>query len=88
MKLFRTGSPGSPAGLIASAVGKAVQMAVIGGAMLAGGAAGAGAAGAGGAGGAAKGSSAAQNAMKAAKGNSSGSAVEDTGKAIDKNMDA
>lgn len=88
MKLFRTGSPGSPAGLIASAVGKAVQMAVVGGAMLAGGAAGAGAAGAGGAGGAAKGSSVAQNAMKAAKGNSSGSAVEDTGKTIDKNMDA
>ena len=88
MKLFRTGSPGSPAGLIASAVGKAVHMAVVGGAMLAGGAAGAGAAGAGGAGGAAKGSSAAQNAMKAANGNSSGSALEDTGKTIDKNMDA
>ena len=88
MKLFRTGSPGSPAGLIASAVGKAVQMAVIGGAMLTGGAAGAGGAGAGGAGGAAKGSSAAQNAMKAAKGNSSDSAVGDAGKTIDKNMDA
>ena len=35
-----------------------------------------------------KGSSAAQTASKAAKATSSGSAVEDTGKTIDKNMDA
>ena len=89
MKLFRTGSPGSPAGLIASAVGKAVQMAVVGGAMLTGGAAaGAGGGAAGGAAKAGKGSSAAQTASKAAKATSSDSAVEDAGKTIDKNMDA
>lgn len=35
MKLFRTGSPGSPVGLMAAAVGKAVNAAVVGGSMLA-----------------------------------------------------
>ena len=35
MKLFRTGSPGSPVGLMATAVGKAVNAAVVGGSMLA-----------------------------------------------------
>ena len=92
MKLFRSGSPGSPAGIIASAIGKAVHAAVLGGAVLASGgtAAAAGGAGGGGAAAGAKGSSEAQGAAKAAKGSSdsSGSTVEDTGKAIDKNMDA
>ena len=92
MKLFRSGSPGSPAGIIASAIGKAVHAAVIGGAVLASGgtAAAAGGAGSSGSAAGAKGSSEAQSAAKAAKGtsDSSGSTVEDTGKAIDKNMDA
>lgn len=35
MKLFHTGSPGSPVGLMATAVGKAVNAAVVGGSMLA-----------------------------------------------------
>ena len=35
MKLFRTGSPGSPVGLMATAIGKAVNVAVVGGSMLA-----------------------------------------------------
>ena len=35
MKLFRTGSPGSPVGLIAGAIGKAVNAAIVGGAMVA-----------------------------------------------------
>ena len=35
MKLFRSGSPGSPVGLMAMAVGKAVNAAVVGGSMLA-----------------------------------------------------
>lgn len=35
MKLFRTGSPGSPVGLMATAIGKAVNAAVVGGRMLA-----------------------------------------------------
>ena len=35
MKLFRTGSPGSPVGLMAMAVGKAFNAAVVGGSMLA-----------------------------------------------------
>ena len=35
MKLFRTGSPGSPVGLMAMAVGKALNAAVVGGSMLA-----------------------------------------------------
>ena len=84
MKLFRSGSPGSPAGFIASAIGKAIHAAVIGGAVLATG--GTASSGAGGAStGSAKGNTAAQGAAKAAKG-SSDSAVEDAGKEIDKNM--
>ena len=35
MKLFRSGTPGSPAGLIASMIGKAVNTAIVGGAMIA-----------------------------------------------------
>lgn len=35
MKLFRTGSPGSPVGLMAAAIGKAFNAAVVGGAMCA-----------------------------------------------------
>ena len=35
MKLFRSGSPGSPVGLMATAIGKAVNAAVVGGSMLA-----------------------------------------------------
>lgn len=35
MKLFRTGSPGSPVGLMTTAIGKAVNAAVVGGSMLA-----------------------------------------------------
>lgn len=35
MKLFRTGSPGSPVGLMATAIGKAFNAAVVGGSMLA-----------------------------------------------------
>lgn len=35
MKLFRTGSPGSPVGLMAAAIGKAFNAAVVGGSMLA-----------------------------------------------------
>ena len=35
MKVFRTGSPGSPVGLMATAIGKAVNAAVVGGSMLA-----------------------------------------------------
>lgn len=35
MKLFRTGSPGSPVGLMATAIRKAVNAAVVGGSMLA-----------------------------------------------------
>ena len=35
MKLFRTGSPGSPVGLMATVIGKAVNAAVVGGSMLA-----------------------------------------------------
>ena len=93
MKLFRSGSPGSPAGIIASAIGKAVHAAVIGGAVLASGgtaAAAGGGAGAGGSAAGAKGSSEAQSAAKAAKGtsDSSESTVKDTGKIIDKHMDA
>lgn len=88
MKLFRSGSPGSPAGFIASAIGKAIHTAIIGGAVLASGGTAAAAGGGGAAGGAASGSqgkSPAQGATQAAK-NFSDSAVEDTGKEIDKNM--
>lgn len=62
MKLFRTGSPGSPVGLMATAVGKAVNAAVVGGSMLATAGTAAPAAGA-----VAGGSSAAAGAANAAK---------------------
>ena len=62
MKLFRTGSPGSPVGLMAAAIGKAVNAAVVGGSMLATAGTAAPAAGA-----VAGGSSAATGAANAAK---------------------
>lgn len=62
MKLFRTGSPGSPVGLMAMAVGKAFNAAVVGGSMLATAGTAAPAAGA-----VAGGSSAATGATNAAK---------------------
>lgn len=62
MKLFRTGSPGSPVGLMAMAVGKAFNAAVVGGSMLATAGTAASAAGA-----VAGGSSAATGAANAAK---------------------
>ena len=62
MKLFRTGSPGSPVGLMATAIGKAVNVAVVGGSMLATAGTAAPAAGA-----VAGGSSAATGAANAAK---------------------
>ena len=62
MKLFRTGSPGSPVGLMAMAVGKAFNAAVVGGSMLATAGTAAPAAGA-----VTGGSSAATGAAKAAK---------------------
>lgn len=85
MKLFKAGSPGSPAGLIASAIGKAVHTAVIGGAVLATGGAAAPAA----AGGSAGGNTAAQTAVKAAKGagESASDGVSKTGQEIDKNAE-
>ena len=62
MKLFRTGSPGSPVGLMATAVGKAVNAAVVGGTMCAAAGTAAPAAGA-----VTGGSSAATGAVNAAK---------------------
>ena len=62
MKLFRTGSPGSPVGLMTTAIGKAVNAAVVGGSMLATAGTAAPAAGA-----VAGGSSAATGAANAAK---------------------
>lgn len=66
MKLFRSGTPGSPAGLIASMIGKAVNTAIVGGAMIATAGAAAPAAGAAGAAGSSSGT-AAQAAKNAAK---------------------
>ena len=66
MKLFRSGTPGSPAGLIASMIGKAVNTAIVGGAMIATAGAAAPAAGAAGASGSSSGT-AAQAAKNAAK---------------------
>lgn len=62
MKLFRTGSPGSPVGLMAATIGKAFNAAVVGGSMLATAGTAAPAAGA-----VAGGSSAAAGAANAAK---------------------
>ena len=64
MKLFRTGSPGSPVGLIAGTIGKAVNAAIVGGAMVA--TAGTAAPAAGAAAGGASGTSGALNAVKGA----------------------
>lgn len=62
MKLFRTGSPGSPVGLMAAAIGKAFNAAVVGGTMCAAAGTAAPAAGA-----VTGGSSAATGAVNAAK---------------------
>ena len=89
MKLFRTGSPGSPVGLMATAVGKAVNAAVVGGSMLATAGTAAPAAGA-----VAGGSSAATGAANAAKSaakatqSGSGSAAKGLNKAAQEIDDA
>lgn len=72
MKLFRTGSPGSPVGLMAAAIGKAVNAAVVGGSMLATAGTAAPAAGAV-AGGSSAATGAANTAKSAAKATQSGS---------------
>lgn len=76
MKLFRTGSPGSPVGLMAMAVGKALNAAVVGGSMLASAGAAAPAAGAvtGGSSAAAGAANAAQSAAKATQAGSDSAA--------------
>ena len=68
MKLFRTGSPGSPVGLIAGAIGKAVNAAIVGGAMVATAGTAAPAAAAPAAGAAAGGASGTSGALNAVKG--------------------
>lgn len=89
MKLFRTGSPGSPVGLMATAIGKAVNVAVVGGSMLATAGTAAPAAGA-----VAGGSSAATGAANAAKSaakatqSGSGSAAKGLNKAAQEIDDA
>lgn len=89
MKLFRTGSPGSPVGLMATAIGKAVNAAVVGGSMLATAGTAAPAAGA-----VAGGSSAATGAANAAKSaakatqSGSGSAAKGLNKAAQEIDDA
>ena len=89
MKLFRTGSPGSPVGLMAMAVGKAFNAAVVGGSMLATAGTAAPAAGA-----VAGGSSAATGAANAAKSaakatqSGSGSAAKGLNKAAQEIDDA
>lgn len=76
MKLFRTGSPGSPVGLMAMAVGKALNAAVVGGSMLASAGAAAPAAGAvtGGSSAATGAANAAQSAAKATQAGSDSAA--------------
>lgn len=89
MKLFRTGSPGSPVDLMATAIGKAVNAAVVGGSMLATAGTAAPAAGA-----VAGGSSAATGAANAAKSaakatqSGSGSAAKGLNKAAQEIDDA
>ena len=89
MKLFRSGSPGSPVGLMATAIGKAVNVAVVGGSMLATAGTAAPAAGA-----VAGGSSAATGAANAAKSaakatqSGSGSAAKGLNKAAQEIDDA
>ena len=82
MKLFRTGSPGSPVGLMAMAVGKAFNAAVVGGSMLATAGTAAPAAGAvtGGSSAAAGAANAAKSAAKATQ-SGSGSAAKGLNKA-------
>ena len=92
MKLFRTGSPGSPVGLMATAIGKAVNAAVVGGSMLATAgtaapAAGAVAGGSSAATGAANAANAAKNAAKATQ-SGSDSAVKGMNKAAQEIDDA
>ena len=89
MKLFRTGSPGSPVGLMATAIGKAVNAAVVGGSMLAtaGTAAPAAGAVAGGSSAATGAANAAKSAAKATQGGS-GSAAKGMNKAAQEIDDA
>ena len=92
MKLFRTGSPGSPVGLMATAIGKAVNVAVVGGSMLAAAgtaapAAGAVAGGSSAATGAANAANAAKSAAKATQ-SGSDSAVKGMNKAAQEIDDA
>ena len=89
MKLFRTGSPGSPVGLMATAIGKAVNAAVVGGSMLAtaGTAALAAGAVAGGSSAAAGAANAAKSAAKATQ-SGSGSAAKGMNKAAQEIDDA
>ena len=92
MKLFRTGSPGSPVGLMAMAVGKAFNAAVVGGSMLAAAgtaapAAGAVAGGSSAATGAANAANAAKSAAKATQ-SGSDSAVKGMNKAAQEIDDA
>ena len=86
MKLFKAGAPGSPAGMLAAAVGKAVHTVIVGGAVLATSGAAAPAA----KGGSSGGTGAAQTAAKAAKGSadSVSGGIERTGQELDENMDA
>ena len=77
MRLFKAGAPGSPIGFLASAIGKAVNTAILGGAVLAtGGTAGA----------AAGGAAAAQGAANVAKNTSEG--IRQIGTAADENTSA
>ena len=89
MKLFRTGSPGSPVGLMATAIGKAVNAAVVGGSMLATAGTAAPAAGAvtGGSSAATGAANAAKSAAKATQ-SGSGSAVKGMNKAAQEIDDA
>ena len=92
MKLFRTGSPGSPVGLMAMTVGKAFNAAVVGGSMLATAgtaapAAGAVAGGSSAATGAANAANAAKSAAKATQ-SGSGSAAKGLNKAAQEIDDA
>ena len=89
MKLFRTGSPGSPVGLMAMAVGKALNAAVVGGSMLASAGAAAPVAGAvtGGSSAATGAANAAQSAAKATQ-SGSGSAAKGLNKAAQEIDDA
>ncbi len=83
MKLFRTGSPGSPVGLMAAAIGKAIHTAIVGGTIAATG--GMGAPAIAGSTAASSGTGAAQAAKSAAKITQSGaSSSKDVASEIDK----